>query len=255
MKIVKVLLGLVVCLSAIVVTMMGVLYGQTFFSSPNGKYTVAMAGRSVTDQWFKYRNWPALLSQFSVYRPWPIPYKKYVQDGFYLEYIPIGAPGAKGEYGYGEKMLDTMRGQLKDREFDALFFKLCFVDFGDKNVTDGVLLQSRLEQMTSLVERIHAYTQERKMRLILGNSLPAQNPGEYAQQLRIEFNSWVERYVSSNQDVAMIDLFHSLSDANGALRKDFAREADDLSDSHLNNTAYKTLDKVFFAKLKQLPKP
>ncbi len=250
MRFLKVLLGSVVGFSAIAVTIMIVLYSQKLFYSPDGRYTVAMAGRSVMDQWFKYRNWPALLSQHAVYRPWPIPYKKYVKDGLYLEYIPMEDPGAKGEYGYGEKMLESIRRQLEGRKFDALFFKFCFVDFGDKSVNDEAALRNRLNQMTSLVGRVHAYTQERKMRLILGNALPAQKPGRYAQQLRIEFNKWVERYAASNQDVAVFDFFHPLTGATGVLRKEFARELSDPSDSHLNNVAYEDLEKRLFIKLK-----
>jgi hypothetical protein len=41
---------------------------------PEGKYRVAMAGRSVMRQWFKYWNYPLALCRYAVHFPWPIPW-------------------------------------------------------------------------------------------------------------------------------------------------------------------------------------
>src|SRR3990172_3358178 len=62
----------------------------------DGECRVAMAGRSVMGHWFKFWNFPDILSRYAIYFPWPVPYKEYVKDGYRLEYIRISPPHAGG---------------------------------------------------------------------------------------------------------------------------------------------------------------
>lgn len=207
-----------------------------------------MTGRSVMDLWFKHWNWPLILNKKGVYRQWPIPYKKYVRNDIYLQYIPINAPCGES---FGKGTLDSIRSQVDNARFDALFFKYCFVDFGDKSLKNEFACSKRFENMISLIVKIHRYARKEGMLLILGNALPTLTPGEFGQKLRIQFNRWVSEYASKNHDVVTFDLFNILSDKDGKLRSDFARAS---YDSHPNNKAFKELDKEFFPILSSLPK-
>jgi len=80
---------------------------------PEGKFRVAMAGRSVMRQWFKYWNYPRALSRYAVHFPWPIPWKEYAKDGFYFRYVQIVQPRADGPgEAYGQEALAALRRQV-----------------------------------------------------------------------------------------------------------------------------------------------
>lgn len=221
------------------------------FSGPAGKYRVAMAGRSVMDQWFKYWNWPSFLHDHAIYWQWPIPYRRYAKDGIFLEYVPVAAPhvGSNGEE-YGDRMFETIRAQVRGgKKYDALFFKFCYVDFSDKRLSDEGTAAIRFEKMTSLVEKVHAYSKEQHLKLILGNALPNQTPTRYAQQLRLDLNRWLRQYVAIHPDIVLVDLFGPLTDEAGVMVSALARSKDD---SHLNRKGYRVLDQELFSNLRRI---
>lgn len=241
----------VLWLSLIIVGAMTTFYlPRILYASPD-KFTIAMGGRSIMDQWFRFWNIPVILNKISVYKPWPIPYKKYVRDGIYLEYVPIAAPHKNVKQGltYGQEMYDSLVKQVSGKKFDAVFFKFCFVDFDDRSITSDKAVETRLAQMTALIEMVYVYTQEQNIKLLLGNALPSLKPEVYAQQLRIQFNQWIKEYTNSHHDITIIDMYGILTDATGALKPDLALDA---TDSHLNEKAYRLLDQELFSKIKML---
>jgi len=216
---------------------------------PDGKYRIAMAGRSVMDQWFKYWNWPFFLHDYAVYREWPIPHTRYIKDRYYLEYIPIDSPHVKSDgKEYGARMFESIQNQVDEKKYDALFFKFCFVDFSDKNLNDADTESRQFKEMTSLVEKVYVFATEKNLKLILGNALPTETPGRYAQQLRLDFNNWVKQYVAAHPDIIPVDLFHPLTDDRGVMRAELARSPDD---SHVNRKGYQLLDKELFDQLRK----
>ncbi len=216
----------------------------------DGEYRVAMAGRSVMGHWFKFWNFPDLLSRYAIYLPWPVSYKEYAKDGHRFEYIRIVPPDA-GQRGpsYGRETLASLRRQVEGKRYDTLFFKFCFVDFRDKRLKDEKTKKELFEGMRSLVGHVHAFARGEKASLILGNALPVLRAGEYAQQLRKEYNEWVGKYADGNTDTSVFDFFGLLSNENGMLKSDLARNA---FDSHLNRKAYAILEKELFSRLSAL---
>ena len=122
---------------------------------PEGKYRVAMAGRSVMRQWFKYWNYPRALSRYAVHFPWPIPWKEYAKDEFYFQYVQIVQPRADGPgKAYGREALAALRRQVSGERFDALFFKLCYIDFRDKRIRDEATRNELFGRMRTLLEKV-----------------------------------------------------------------------------------------------------
>ncbi len=199
-----------------------------------------MGGRSVMDMWFRYWNLPGVLNKISVYKKWPIPYKKYQLKEFYFEYIPVCAPHQgfdKPNYEYGKAMFESLSEGIGHRKFNALLFKFCFVDFGVKSIEN---IEGKVESLILLVKKAYEYTQRNKMDLLLCNSLPVMNPGPYDQEVRYRFNKWVDEFQKEKQDVVKIDLFGILTDEKGKLKKEFSVEPEE-SDSHPNMNAFKIL--------------
>ena len=213
----------------------------------DGECRVAMAGRSVMGHWFKFWNFPDILSRYAIYFPWPVPYKEYVKDGYRLEYIRISPPHAgRGTPFFGQETLASLRGQVEGKRYDVLFFKLCFVDFRDKNLQDERTKEELFEGMKSLIEQVHAFARGEKANLVLGNALPVLKAGEYAQRLRREYNEWISGYAGRNPDTSVFDFFGLLSDETGKLIPNLARNA---FDPHLNKKAYTILEKELFSRL------
>lgn len=215
----------------------------------DGLYRVAMAGRSVMGHWFKFRNFPDLLSRYAIYIPWPIPYAVYAKDPYRFEYIRIVPPDPDAANArYGRETIASLRRQVEGKGYDALFFKLCFVDFRDRTLKDENAKKRLFEGMKSLIEQVHAFAGEENANLIVGNALPVLKAGEHAQQLRREYNEWIDGYAGRNPDVSVFDFFGLLSDENGKLIPDLARNA---FDPHLNREAYSILEKELLSRLSE----
>jgi hypothetical protein len=212
--------------------------------SAKDKVSILMAGRSTTDLWFRYWNLPGILNKISVWRNWPLPYKKYAENGYYFEYFSVPAPKKSEEpNGYfGQAMYQRIVDQLKANKYNILSFKYCFVDFGDNSITSQDEAEQRFSNLTSLVEKVHNLAREKNMKLLLYTALPSFQPGEYAQMLRIKFNRWIEDYSKSNDDVFMVDLYKNLTDDEGKLKAEYSVDPSD-SDSHMNMASFFNIDK------------
>jgi hypothetical protein len=211
------------------------------------KYRIAMAGRSVMEQWFKYWNWPSLIHKYAIWRPWPIPYKAYAKNGFYFEYVLMDPPdGKKKGDGYGEKMFESLKKGISGKSFDAIFFKLCFVDFDDNRVKDESSKNDRIKEMTSLVIKVVELAKQEHIKILLGNALPSLEPTFYGQQLRIEYNNWLETYATTNNDIIIVDLYGKLAGRDGKMEVSLALNP---FDSHINRQGYTIIDKELFNKL------
>jgi hypothetical protein len=207
---------------------------------PEGKYRVAMAGRSVMRQWFKYWNYPRALSRYAVHFPWPIPWKEYAKDGFHFQYVQIVQPSADGPgKSYGQEALDALGRQVSGEKFDALFFKLCYIDFRDKRLRDDGARNELFGRMRALLEKVHAFAGKQGIPFIAGNALPVLAPAEHAQRLRREYNAWLAEYAARHRDTALFDQFGLLTDGDGRLRRELARGP---FDNHLNDRAYAILE-------------
>lgn len=229
---------------ATVVSVALYVYLPRVFVSSDQKYKVAMAGQSVTDHWFRRRVLPSVLNDISIWRQWPIPYDKYSRDGIYYQRIVLLPPAKnrrKPSYEYGAEDYKIIENKLYQENFDALMFKFCFTDFDDRTIQSTSDEQTRFEEMTKLVKRIHGLTRERGIKLILGNTLPSLTPSPHAQDLRRKYNEWLDSYVSGKPDVVKLDLFGTLADAEGRLREEFSLDLSD-HDSHLNKHAYTLLE-------------
>lgn len=217
---------------------------------PEGKYRVAMAGRSVMRQWFKYWNYPRALSRYAVHLPWPIPWKEYAKDGFRFRYVRIVQPRADGPgEAYGQEALSALRRQVSGEGFDALFFKLCYIDFRDRRIRDEGTRKEVFGRMRTLLEKVHSFAGEQGVPLIAGNALPVLAPTEHAQRLRREYNAWLAEYAAKHGDTALFDQFGLLTDGAGRLRRELARGP---FDNHLNDRAYAILDESLFRTLSGL---
>lgn len=211
---------------------------------------MAMAGRSVMGHWFKFWNFPELLSRYAIYFPWPIPYQVRVKGRYRLEYVRIVPPDPDhANPSYGKKTLSSLRAQVGGKRYNAVFFKLCFVDFRDRKLKDEITKQKLFDGMKSLITDVHAFAREERAKLILGNALPVLKPGEYAQRLRREYNEWIGECAERSGDIAVFDFFGLLSDDKGTLRADLARN---LFDPHLNKKAYSILEKELDIRLSEL---
>jgi hypothetical protein len=206
-----------------------------------GRFRVAMAGRSVMGHWFKFWNFPDMLSRYAIYFPWPIPYRVHTKGPYRLDYVRIVPPDPdQASPSYGKETLSSLRAQVGGKRYDAMFFKLCFVDFRDRKLKDEITMRKLFDGMKSLISEVHAFAREEKAKLILGNALPVLKPGEYAQRLRREYNEWIAEYAGISGDITVFDLFGLLADDQGTLRTDLARNP---FDPHLNKKAYSILEK------------
>lgn len=217
------------------------IYLPRLLVSSDQKYKVAMAGRSVTEQWFRRRSLPSVLNKISIWREWPIPYDKYSDDEVYYERIKLPSPTKNREktgYVYGGESYKAIEDKLNHDKYDVLMFKFCFVDFDDGRIKNSHDVQSRLNEMTGLTKKIHGLARTRGIKLVLGNAMPSLAPSQYGQSLRREYNQWLNDYASHKMDVVILDLFGSLVDDHGKLRKEYSFDLSD-NDSHLNEVADK----------------
>ncbi|HEX9206398.1 MAG TPA: SGNH/GDSL hydrolase family protein, partial [Candidatus Deferrimicrobiaceae bacterium] len=211
-----------------------------------------MAGRSVMRQWFKYWNYPLALSRYAVHFPWPIPWEEYAHGDFHFRYVQIVQPRADGpEDAYGQEALAALRRQVSGERFDALFFKLCYIDFRDRRLRDEETRKELFGRTKTLLEKVHSFAGEQGVALIVGNALPVQAPAEQAQRLRRDYNAWLAEYAAKHRDTAVFDQFGLLTDGAGRLRREFARGR---FDNHLNDRAYAILEESLFRTLSGLRK-
>jgi hypothetical protein len=219
-----------------------------------GKYVVAMAGRSVMDMWFRYWRVPRILNRVSVYKRWPIPYRRYQCEGLFFEYLRVPGPQknvGKRAHEYGQEMLQSLTEQVTARKYDALLFKFCFADFRDGFLRSELETDERLANMTSLAKKVHELAKQRGMKLLLCNALPSLNPTSFAQELRYRFNKWVDDYEEENEDVVKMDLFGVLADGTGHLKKEYSIDFEDC-DSHPNARAFRLLEMQLLQKVNRL---
>ncbi len=219
------------------------------YSSPSGKYRIAMAGRSTMHQWFKSWNWPYLLHRYSIWRPWPIPFQRYAKGRYYFDVVPVPTPALSDDPDEnGRNMFDAVAAQADPQRYDAVFFKFCYVDFQDGTLTPE-LRPARFKQMTSLVSNVHAMARQRGLRLLLGTALPVQQPAAESNALRREFSDWVRSYAEGHADTAVVDLYAPLVDEAGRLRPEYARAS---YDDHVGWWGFRRLDAELFAQLDRL---
>lgn len=238
-----------VLVATIVVIITLSIYLPRLLVSGDQKYKVAMAGRSVTEQWFRRRTLPSILNKISIWREWPIPYDKYSDDGIYYERIAIPSPTKNREkpgYVYGGESYKEIVGGLSHEKYDALMFKFCFVDFDDGRIKNSDDVQNRFNEMTGFAKKIHGLARARGIKLVLGNAMPTLAPSQYGQSLRRKYNQWLNDYASHETDVVIVDLFGFLADDQGKLRKEYSFDLSD-NDSHLNEVA----DKLYGESLKK----
>lgn len=221
-----------------------------FLYKPGGKYRIAMAGRSVMGGWFRYWNWPYPLKMHALYVAWPIPHRLYVKAGFYLEYVHIAPPSEDMErLGFGSRTMESLREQIPAGRYDALFFKFCFVDFGDRSIRTEADGETHLERLKQVTLDVHEFTKERKIRMILGNALPVLEQDAKGQWVRKEYNRWLLEYAKVNPDILVFDFFDPLTEGGDTLS---GRNAMSPTNSHLSSEAYRSLDERFSETLKRL---
>jgi len=230
----------------LVIVMLPVLYVYVpkLLIKPEGKFTVLMAGRSVTEQWFRRRELPEFLNELSIWREWPIPHNKHIEDDVYYEQLYLPSPRTnynKPGFVYGEQAINAIQKALKEKHFDAMLFKFCFVDFRDSSLKENADVNEQFHEMTSFVEDIHGIAKMNNTSLILGTALPILEPDIKSQQLRIRYNQWVEEYSHQHQDTIKLELFNNLINSDGKLRVDYSLDPGD-NDSHLNKKAYEILE-------------
>jgi hypothetical protein len=166
--------------------------------------------------------------------------------------VQIVQPRADGpEDAYGQEALAALRGQVSGERFDALFFKLCYIDFRDRHLRDEGTRKELFGRMKTLLEKVHSFAGEQGVALIVGNALPVQAPAEDAQLLRREYNAWLAEFAERHRDTAVFDQFGLLTDGAGRLRREFARGR---FDNHLNDRAYAILEESLFRTLSGLRK-
>lgn len=210
---------------------------------PKNRVKILMCGRSTMAFWFKHWNWPYPLRIKTTYKPWPISYHKYARGKLYLEYFRLAGPRSKDpNVQFGENMLKAFEAGLDRNQYDAAFFKFCFVDFRVRNGERKALS----DNLKNTILKAQEMTSKRKMKLIVGNALPLLEPNDATLHLQKEYNAWLEQFASSHDDVLMFDLFGPLTDSRGRLKIEFAHAKDD---QHPGERAYSLLDKTFFKEI------
>ena len=213
---------------------------RPLFHSPKDRVKILMGGRSTMGLWFKHWNWPYPLRIKATYRSWPIPYDKYARGKLYLEYLPLNGPKSKDpNVPFGENMINSFEAGLDRDQYDAAFFKFCFVDFPVKNDE----WKHRLNDLTNIILKAHEITSKRKIKLIIGNALPLPEPNDGTLYLQKEYNSWLLGFATSHDDIMVFDFFGRLTDKNGRLKNELGRGS---KDHHPNDRAFSVLDKAFF---------
>jgi hypothetical protein len=202
--------------------------GSEAGSLPIDRGSVLVLGRSVMTGWMAH--WGGDASTTAVF------------DGHEVQFREIEGPP-----GIAQSAVEAMGSAPVG---STVLFKYCFVDF------NGGDYAGELDAYMRDIERVADEANRRGLRLILGTALPKVR-GESTPELvaeHREFGARVERFVgqrrAAGQAVAVLDLNAVLTDDDGALDRRFAVSGDD---SHLNETAYDTLDEALRPLLAERP--
>ncbi len=192
---------------------------------------ILMLGRSVMAGWFMY--WGGQGETGDLYK----------RDGFTLRYGHMETPP---QIANSAKSLISKFGVKSGW---IVFFKFCFEDFAAGSP----------EEVTETNQRNKGYVKEvyeevckkRGAKLIIGNALPQVK--EYTTKFLIqghkEYNTWLLNFAKSHPgEVFIFDMYSILTTEEGYLRPEYAAS---LTDSHLNNNAYRALTRAFFPFLKK----
>ncbi len=202
---------------------------DTTVSSGDEK-SILLLGRSVTFYWTEYMTleWTCDDEECTTGSPRG-EYEDYDFIYYELDYPPEIANSA----GIG---VDTYGSDAK-----FVFFKLCFVDFEPDE--SGELL-ARNKRMVEA-----AYTEivtKRGKIMVVGNALPM--VAQYTEPMLVSdhlaYNSYLDEFASTHEDIYVLDLYGILADSNGALKPEYAVSSED---SHLTNAAYDEITPEFFA--------
>lgn len=176
--------------------------------------TVTMNGRSVMAGWMEHWGYD-----------WEGPVEK---DGYYLDYKELDADLSQIAGSFRENVEGLPEGSVT-------FFKFCFADFYGDN----------LSELEGLADEVIGIARENSLRLILGNALPMGKrdaPSGVVSEYE-GYNSYLEEKASAG-DVWVYDFYGVLAGPDGYLKPEY-----DVGDSHLNDSAYSTLDETFFGLL------
>lgn len=206
----------------------------------NNKEKVIMFGRSTMSLWFKHWNWPYPLRIKTTYKPWPIPYKKYSNKNVFYQYYPMNDPTSQNnEMEFGENMLKSVERGLNAENYDAAFFKFCFVDFRVVEDTKDL----RYEMLKNIVWNVYNKVSRKNMKLIIGNALPLPKPNSATLELQLKYNKWLNKFAKDKDDVIIFDLFTPLTNGNGELNMALSHAK---GDHHPGEKAFAILDDSFF---------
>lgn len=231
----------IIAIVIVILLAIGFIIIKPLMQTEDNKLKIAMFGRSTMGLWFKHWNWPYLLRIKTTYRNWPIKYNAYSFEDKYLEYKIMPGPVKKNSNEkFAAGMLQTVKNSLNEREYDAAFFKFCFVDFKVK--PDEV--DKRFYDLTQTIMNVYNIAKEKKIKVIFGNALPMNDSDEHVIGLQKKYNQWIEAFSNENVDILLMDLFHPLVDNEGRLKDELARGHDD---THLNDKAFDILDPQLFA--------
>lgn len=189
-------------------------YGSEEAAASDPAMTVTMNGRSVMGGWMEHWGYS-----------WEGPVER---EGFFLDYRELD----------GGDMASSFTSNVDGlAPGSVVFFKFCFVDF------DG----SNLEQLKSTVDEVVAASNDRGLKLIIGNALPMHR-ADSDRSLLTEyeaFNAYLEQVAGQNPGtVWAYDLYGVLAGSDGWLKPSY-----DVGDSHINEEAYSALDPSFFSLL------
>lgn len=195
---------------------------------------VLIMGRSVAYHWMEYLGfeWTCDDEECATGSPRGN-YDDYYFIYYELEYPPeIATSAADGVDMYGT-------------DAEVVFFKFCFVDFAADDT-----LQNAYDN-EELAEDVYQYVVvDRGKKLIIGNALP-QVSGDTEPALvenHKEFNTWLDNFASTHDNVQVLDLNGILADSSGNLKEEYAVSS---NDSHLTEAAYDEIMPEFMALLEK----
>lgn len=131
------------------------------------------------------------------------------------------------------------RVDLYGDDADTVFFKLCFDDFeSDESLENAKRNENYVKYVYDEV------VTKRGKNLIVGNALPKVE--EYTDSdltaNHQAYNSWLESFASTHDNVQVLDLYGILSTSSGNMNMDYAS---DEYDSHPNDLAYSKITPEF----------
>ncbi|MBD3398083.1 hypothetical protein GF412_05840 [Candidatus Micrarchaeota archaeon] len=198
--------------------------------SPGDGKSILLLGRSVTYYWTEYMGleWTCDDEECITGSPRG-EYNGYNFIYYELDYPPeIGNSAGVGMDTYGS-------------DAGIVFFKLCFADFEPDE--SGELLARNKRMVEDAYEEI---VTKRGKTMIVGNALPmvAQYTEPVLVSDHLAYNSWLDDFASTHEDIYVLDLYGILVDSDGALKPEYAVSSED---SHLTTAAYEEITPEFFA--------